>query len=174
MKKSKLALVSIVLSTIAATASAQNVASTWYVAPTVSAVITSPHREDRVGSAVGMTVGKVLTDRWNVELGSQYSMFGAHDNQLNVGVDSLFFFQRNPLFSPFATLGLGYVYEGPLPDEGHGTYERLMLRGGLGFTTNITKNVDFRMDARYQWHGGRSGASGLGDWFISTGLNFYF
>jgi hypothetical protein len=174
MKISKLAFASIALSTIAAGASAQTVASNWYAAPTVSAVITSPHREDRVGAATGITFGKVLNDQWNIELGSQYSMFGAHDNQLNVGLDSLYFFERSPLFSPFATLGLGYVYEGPLPNQGRGTYERLMLRGGLGFTTNITKNVDFRLDARYQWHGARSGASGLGDWFITTGLNFYF
>ncbi len=101
-------------------------------------------------------------------------MFGAHDNQADIGIDSLYFFQRNPLFSPFATLGLGYVYEGSLPTHRNGSYERLMLRGGLGFTTNITKNIDFRMDTRYQWHGAKSNASDLGDWFISAGVNFYF
>lgn len=146
--------------------------SDWYAAPIVSLSINDTHRENRFGVAGGLTLGKKLSDRWNIELGGQYADFGAHDNQTSIALDGLYFFKRSDMFSPYATAGMGWVYEGPLPNHNHNV--DLMLRGGLGFMTNVTKNVDFRMDARYQWHGSTHGSPGLGDCLISAGINLHF
>ncbi|CAM3333125.1 hypothetical protein [Polaromonas hydrogenivorans] len=69
--------------------------------------------------------------------------------------------------------GLGYVREG----RSFGNTEandNLLVKAGLGFTKQLSKNVDFRTDARYQWHTNKTGAHNLGDWVISAGLNIYF
>lgn len=174
MKTKKLLSVAIALCAIATGASSQTVNTGWYAAPTFNFVIDSPHREDHVGWATGLAIGKVLSERWNIELAGQYSDFGANDNQTSVGLDALYFLNRNRVFSPYASLGLGYVYEGDLPTHDRDKNSRLMLRGGLGFLTQVSKNIDFRMDARYQWHGAKSGAPSLGDWLLSAGINYYF
>ncbi len=174
MKTAKLLFPAIIFGAVSTAAFSQTVNPSWYVAPNFSFVIDSPHREANVGWATELALGKVLSDRWNVELGGQFADFGENDKQANVGLDALFFFSRNPYFSPYATFGLGYVYEGSSPAVDNGKDEDLMVRGGLGFTTKISKNVDFRMDARYQWHGAKSEAPSLGDWFISAGVNVYF
>ncbi|MCI1047019.1 outer membrane beta-barrel protein [Caballeronia zhejiangensis] len=173
MKNKKLILSSITLSVTAMSASCQTV-SGWYVAPTLSLTINTPHRQDHLGEAVGLAIGKVLNDQWNIELAGQVANFGAHDRQGNIGLDALYFLNRNRSFAPYATLGMGYVHEGGAPKHESGDYQNLMLRGGLGFTTKIMQRVDLRMDARYQWHGATSGGPRLGDWFISAGINYSF
>jgi OmpA-OmpF porin, OOP family len=115
MKIEKVIFPVIILGAISTVAYSQTVNSSWYAAPNFSFVIDSPHREDSVGWATGLALGKVLNDRWNVELGGQFSDFGSNDKQANVGLDALYFFNRNPYFSPYATFGLGYVYEGSSP-----------------------------------------------------------
>ncbi|WP_322049249.1 outer membrane beta-barrel protein [Paraburkholderia sp. J67] len=148
----------------------------WYVAPTASLTINDSARAHSTGVAGGLALGKVLNDSWNVELAGQYADFGsqdgAQDNQASIVVDALYFLKRSEKFSPYITLGIGGVHEGPLPNQDRN--EDLLLRGGIGFTTRLTKYVDFRVDARYQWHGSTGGAPNLGDCFISAGLNIYF
>lgn len=152
---------------------AQSVAEkTWYVAPTVSLTINDSARVRNEGVAGGIALGKILSDHWNVELAGQYAAFGALDNQASIVLDGLYFIHRNKTFSPFITAGVGGVHEGPLPNQGNN--QDLLLRGGVGFTTSVSRNVDFRMDARYQWHGSTGGAPNLGDVFVSAGLNIYF
>lgn len=148
---------------------AQAINSNWYVAPTVGYVINDSSRAKNSGGAAGLAIGKVLNDKWNVEVSGQYLTFdGKHDEQGNIGVDALHFFNRNPDFSPYATVGLAYAREG---DANDGNNENLMTKAGLGFTRKLTKSVDFRTDARYQWHDNKGGASSLGDWVVSVGLN---
>ncbi|QGZ65920.1 outer membrane beta-barrel protein [Paraburkholderia acidisoli] len=157
----------------ASSAFAQSAADkTWYVAPTVSLTINDSARTRSEGVAGGGAVGKILSDHWNVELAGQYAAFGDKDNQASITLDGLYFIKRNKTFSPFITAGVGGVHEGPLPVEGRN--RDLLLRGGVGFTTSVSSNIDFRMDARYQWHGSTGGAPNLGDVFVSAGLNIYF
>jgi OmpA-OmpF porin, OOP family len=173
MKIIRLIVAGIIIAETGSTAFAQTgVINDWYVAPIASFSINSPHRAKDHGAAGAVALGKVLNESWNVELSGQYVDFGANDHQASIGLDALYFIKRNRKFSPYITLGLGGVYEGPLPNDSKNQY--LMLRGGIGFTTNITRNIDFRMDARYQWHGSTAGAPNLGDYFISGGLNIYF
>ncbi|CAN0627955.1 OMP_b-brl domain-containing protein [Burkholderia multivorans] len=173
MKTIRLVVAGIIFGAMGGTASAQvDIVNSWYVAPIVSLTINSPHRADHYGVAGGGVLGKVLSESWNVELGGQFVDFGAHDKQASIGVDALYFIKRNRKFSPYVTLGAGGVYEGREPNNNRNQW--LMLRGGVGFTAGITRSMDFRMDARYQWHGSTAGAPNLGDYFISSGLNIYF
>lgn len=173
MKSMRLFLACMVSALSAHCAFAQSVADkTWYVAPTVSLTINDSARTDSTGVAGGVALGKVLSDHWNVELAGQFVSFGDQDHQASLVLDGLYFLKRNKTFSPFITLGVGGVHEGPLPNDGQN--RDLLLRGGVGFTTSLSRNVDFRMDARYQWHGSTGGAPDLGDYFVSAGLNIYF
>lgn len=173
MKIKKLIVAGIIFGAVGNTASAQvNIINDWYVAPLVSFTVNSSHRAKDYGVAGAGALGKVLSEKWNIELSGQYVDFGAHDNQASIGIDALYFIERNKKFSPFITLGLGGVDEGSMPNNDKN--QRLMLRGGVGFTVNVIRNVDFRMDAKYQWHGSTAGAPNLGDFFITSGLYIYF
>lgn len=174
MKISSLAVAAIFgLTGTAAFAQTLNTAG-WYVSPTVGYVINDSSRVKDSGGAVGLAIGKVLNDKWNVELSSQYlRMDGTDDEQGSIGVDGLYFLNRNPAFAPYATLGLAYSREGAT-NNSNSKNENLMTKTGIGFTKKLTNKIDFRTDVRYQWHGNKdrhSGASSLGDWVISVGLN---
>ena len=154
---------------------AQATSTDWYIAPTVGLTLNDRDRVKNTGGAAGLMLGKVLNDKWNVEVGGQYLSFdGKNDEQGNIGVDGLYFFNRNPSFAPYAVLGLAWAREG---HTGSNRNDNLMARAGLGFTKQLTNNIDFRTDARYQRHNNRAGALGggnLSDWVISAGLNIKF
>ena len=141
----------------------------WYIAPTVGVVLNDSDRAKNTGAAVGLAIGKVLNEKWNVEFGGQYlRLDGKNDEQASIGVDGLYFFNRNPDFAPYAVAGLAYAREGYSASNRN---NNLLPKVGLGFTKRLTDTVDFRTDARYQVHGNRAGSGNLGDWVISAGLN---
>jgi hypothetical protein len=107
-----------------------------------------------------------------VEPGSQYlQLDGKNDEQANIGVDGLYFFNRNPDFAPCALAGLTYAAERYFDTDKN---NNLMVRVGLGFTKQLTRNVDFRSDLRYQYPSNKAGSGSLGDWIVSDGLNIAF
>ena len=86
---------------------AQATHTDWYIAPTVGVVLNDSDRAKNTGGAVGLAIGKVLNDKWNVEFGGQYlRLDGKNDEQGSIGVDGLYFFNRNPDFAPYAVAGL--------------------------------------------------------------------
>lgn len=151
----------------------------WYIAPTVGVTLNDSVRGANTGGALSLAVGKALNEKWNVEFGAQYLRFdGKNDEQASIGVDALYFFNRNPDFAPYAVAGLAYARE----SKAYGPYstnDNLLVKAGLGFTKQLSQNVDFRTDVRYQWHNNKTGAIGyksassVGDWVISAGLNIY-
>ena len=160
------------LSGTAAFAQAANTG--WYIAPTVGVTLNDSDRNKNTGGAVGLAIGKVLNEKWNVEFGGQYlRLDGKNDEQANSGVDGLYFFNRNPDFAPYAVAGLGYVREARAFGNTQAN-DNLLVKACLGFTKKLSRNVDFRTDARYQWHTNKTGVNNLGDWIISAGLNIYF
>lgn len=164
----------LVLGLTGTAAFAQSANTGWYVAPTAGVVLNDSDRNKNTGGAVGLAIGKVLNEKWNVEFGGQYlRLDGKDDEQANIGVDGLYFFNRNPNFAPYAVAGLGYVREARAFGNTSAN-DNLLVKAGLGFTRQLSKNVDFRTDARYQWHTNKTGAHNLGDWVISAGLNIYF
>ncbi|MEC5211646.1 hypothetical protein RCH06_000176 [Polaromonas sp. CG_9.5] len=183
MKISSLAA-AIVLGLSGTAAFAQATDSGWYIAPTVGVTLNDSVRGANTGAGVGLAVGKVLNEKWNVEFGVQRLRFvssdiGNDDDQGSIGVDALYFFNRNPDFAPYAVAGLAYALEA----RPYGPYARndnLLIKAGLGFTKKLSQNIDFRTDVRYQWHNNKTGvigyksASDVGDWVVSAGLNIYF
>jgi OOP family OmpA-OmpF porin len=162
----------VILGLTGTAALAQAVNTDWYIAPTVSYTINDNSRVKNHGWGTGLVLGKVLDDRWNVEAGGQYMQFdGKNDEQGSLSGDALYFFNRNPDFAPYATFGLGFVREG-YSDTNHN--DNLLAKAGLGFTRQLSKNVDFRADARYQTHANKAGPKRLGDWVMSVGLNYHF
>ena len=147
----------------------------WYVAPSVSVVNNDSHRTKDIGVGAGLALGKMLNDRWNVEFSAQYlQLDGIPDEQGNIGVDGLYFLNRNPNFAPYLTLGLAYAIEGSTNDDSKNG--NLMGKAGIGFTKKLTNKMDFRTDVRYQWHGNKarhSNTDRLGDWVVSFGLNIH-
>lgn len=173
MKISSLAT-AIVLGLSGTAAFAQAANTGWYIAPTVGVTLNDSDRNKNTGGAVGLAIGKVLNEKWNVEFGGQYlRLDGKNDEQANIGVDGLYFFNRNPDFAPYAVAGLGYVREARAFGNTQAN-DNLLVKAGLGFTKQLSRNVDFRTDARYQWHTNKTGVNNLGDWIISAGLNIYF
>lgn len=172
MKTSSLAA-TLVLGLSATAAFAQTALDTrWYVAPTASVVLNDSDRNKNAGGAVALAIGKALNEKWNVEMGVQYlRLDGTDDEQGNIGVDALYFFNRNPDFAPYAVAGLAYAREGYSDADKN---NNLLAKVGLGFTRKLSQNVDFRTDARYQYHTNKAGNNNLGDWVISAGLNMYF
>ena len=139
------------------------------MAPTAAITLNDSNRNKNTGGAVGLAIGKVLNEKWNVEFGGQYLRpDGKNDEQGNIGVDGLYFFNRNPDFAPYAVAGLAYAQKGYSDTNKN---NNLLAKVGLGFTKRLTDTIDFRTDARYQVHGNRAGSGNLGDWVISAGLN---
>jgi len=162
----------LVLGSAASTALAQAVNTGWYIAPTVGLTLNDSARNKSFGQAAGLAVGKALNEKWNIEMGGQYMRFdGSNDRQGSIGVDGLYFFNRNANFAPYAIGGMAYSREG----AGSGSKnENLLLKAGLGFTKQLNPTMALRSDVRYQWHGNKAqalGASDLGDWVASVGLN---
>ena len=159
----------LVLSLTGTAAFAQMDNTGWYIAPTVGVVLNDSDRAKNTGGAVGLAIGKVLNEKWNVEFAGQYlRLDGKDDEQGSIGVDGLYFFNRNPNFAPYAVAGLAYAREGYSDTNRN---NNLLAKVGLGFTKRLTDTIDFRTDARYQVHGNRAGSGNLGDWVISAGLN---
>ena len=90
-------------------------------------------------------------------------MNGRNDEQGNIGVDGLYFFNRNPAFAPYAVTGLAYARES-FSDANRNN--NLLGKVELVSVKRLTENIDFRTDARYQVHGNRAGTGSLGDWVI--------
>ncbi len=173
MKISSLAA-AIVLGLSGTAAFAQAADTGWYLAPTAGITLNDSVRTKSTGGAVGLAIGKVLNEKLNVEFGGQYLRLGGKDEQGNIGVDGLYFFNRNPDFAPYAIAGLGPVREGRASGNTPAN-DNLLVKAGLGFTKKLSQNIDFRTDARYQWHTNKTGVgNNLGDWVISAGLNIYF
>lgn len=162
----------IILGSTGTAAFAQAVNTGWYIAPTIAVVINDSARATNFGNAVGLHVGKALNQRWNIEMGGQYMRLdGSNDRQGNIGVDGLYFFNRNANFAPYAIGGLAYSREGASNGSRN---ENLLVKAGMGFTKQLNATMALRSDIRYQWHGNKAQASGvsdLSDWVVSVGLN---
>lgn len=162
----------IVLGTTGTAALAQAVNTGWYIAPTVGLVVNDTVRNKSFGHAAGLHVGKALNQRWNIEIGGQYMrMDGSNDRQGSIGVDGLYFFNRNANFAPYAIGGLAHSREGA---QNGSKNENLLIKAGMGFTKQLNPTMALRSDIRYQWHGNKAqafGANDLGDWTINVGLN---
>jgi OOP family OmpA-OmpF porin len=145
-----------------------------YLAPTLNYTFSDSDRQADDGWGGGLALGKPVSPNWNLELalsgstldrdaGGRYKLWG-------LGVDGLYFFNRNASFAPYGVVGLGALRTS-IPGQ-HDT--GVMANAGLGFMKQLSDNLALRADARYRWDDNSTDAfnkSDFGDWLVNVGLN---
>jgi OOP family OmpA-OmpF porin len=145
-----------------------------YLAPTLNYTFADSDRNADDGWGGSLGLGKPVNPNWNVELSLSGSVLdrdaGGRYKLWGLGVDGLYFFDRNPGFAPYGVVGLGALRTS-IPGQ-HDT--GAMANAGLGFLTQLTDNVALRADARYRWDDNSTDAfnqSHFGDWLVNVGVN---
>ncbi|MHB1187530.1 OmpA family protein [Thiobacillus sp.] len=145
-----------------------------YLAPTLNYTFSDSDRNADDGWGGGLALGKPISPAWNLELALSRSALdlnaGGDYDLWGLGVDGLYFFNRNAHFAPYGVVGLGALHT-EIPgrrDTG------VMANAGLGFMKQLSDNLALRADARYRWDDNSTDAfnkSHFGDWLVSVGLN---
>lgn len=145
-----------------------------YIAPTLSHTFADSDRRSDDGWGGGLALGKPINPDWNLELALTGSSLdrdaGGHYKLWGLGVDGLYFFDRDAGFAPYAVVGLGALRTDISGRDDTG----LMANAGLGVMKQLSENVALRADARYRWDDNSTDAfnkNGFGDWLINVGLN---
>lgn len=145
-----------------------------YIAPSLNYTFADSDRRSDDGWGGSLALGKPVNPDWNLELaltgsaldrdaGGRYKLWG-------LGVDGLYFFNRDAGFAPYAVVGLGALYTDIPGRDDTG----LMANAGLGVIKQLSENVALRADARYRWDDNSTDAfnkSSFGDWLINVGFN---
>lgn len=114
------------------------------------------------GDGYHFGVGKALNQYWGLEFGGFYNQFDAETGNPNnwreygAKLDGLFFYSRNPSFSPYVGIGVGGARSDqkntgntstdPFVDAGVGFFKYFNV-GGSDFSSNF----GLRADVRYRW-----------------------
>lgn len=138
------------------------------------------------GYGVHLLLGSQKSEKINTEFSLAYNVLetdrngvsDAHDWQLQLGYDWLYFFDRDG-WQPFGILGGGLTHEERQPDD----HAHISLNAGLGLLKVLNDHgTAFRVETRYVYHfddericsngGGCAMASNddPGDWKISIGF----
>lgn len=145
---------------------------------------------DRVGVDAGqganLSFGNSFNEHWGWELGAFYGNFPHDDNpgsiaqrQYGVSLDGLYFYSRNPSFSPYFVAGIGGVHNETRNPGKNAHVSDPYADAGIGFMKFFTiwnADLGFRADLRYQhtfiddkWPG-VDGKSNLGEAVLKVGL----
>ncbi len=145
-----------------------------YIAPSLSHTFADSDRRSDDGWGGGLALGKPINPDWNLELALTGSSLdrdaGGHYKLWGLGVDGLYFFDRDAGFAPYAVVGLGALRTDVSGRDDTG----LMANAGFGVMKQLSENVALRADARYRWDDNSTDAfnkNGFGDWLINVGLN---
>lgn len=146
----------------------------FYLAPSVNYTFSDSDRNADDGWGGSLALGKPVNPAWNLELALSRSVLdrdaGGDYDLWGLGVDGLYFFDRNARFAPYGVVGLGALHT-EIPGERD---TGVMANAGLGFMRQLSDNVALRADARYRWDDNSTDAfnkSHFGDWLLSVGLN---
>jgi OOP family OmpA-OmpF porin len=162
-------------------AQAQEINPSWYIQPSINASKPdSDFSSDKTGYGAGLRFGKPVSPQWDVQFGTTYSRSKDNGNryqQNTLGVDGLYFFNRNPGFSPFAVIGAGMQRDkdnGPFGERSKSSpYANLVL----GFQSKLTDQWSTQLDVR-NVHGFLRGntfpQSKSSNWYVNVGLNYAF
>jgi OmpA-OmpF porin, OOP family len=146
----------------------------FYLAPTLSYTFADSDRQADDDWGGGLALGKPVSPNWNLELalsgstldldtGGRYKLWG-------LGVDGLYFFNRDPRFAPYGVIGLGGLRT-EIPGQRDTGF---MANAGVGFLRQLSENVALRADVRYRWDDNSTDAfnkSSFGDWLLNVGVN---
>ncbi len=125
--------------------------------------------------SIMLLLGSQKSERINTEFGLAYTVLegdragvsDAHDWQLTLGYDWLWFFDREG-WSPFGLVGIGATNEEREPDD----HIHLTANAGLGIMKALNEHgTTFRTEARYLYHNDDDvGNDNPGDWRIALGF----
>ncbi len=112
------------------------------------------------GEGYHLGVGKALNQYWGFEFGGFYNQFdaagaGKPNNWREYGgkLDGMFFYSRNPAFSPYVGVGVGGVRTDL--KSGVGSSTDPFVDAGVGFfkyfNVGSGNNFGLRADVRYRW-----------------------
>lgn len=145
----------------------------WYLSPMLSHVNPDNKLGAEESMGLGFGLGKAISDHWNLELLARANKLdndlgGSNLRQRGLGVDGLYFFNRNPAFAPYAVMGLGALRTTLPGDIDSG----LNANVGLGFVTQVGNDIALRADARRRWTDSDIAGVGtsLNDWLVNIGL----
>ncbi len=185
MKKLVRSWLALPLVAAAIPAHADNVAMRPFVSEMLSYTFADNTREsdNGVGGVIG---GSVPVNKFfNVELSGAYTHFNKDDSppsfgwrDYNANLDGLFFYSRNPVFSPYFVAGGGYAKN---VIETYGNHDAsFSANAGLGaihYFKLFNTDLGVRGDARYRWtflddqkFVGRNVSSTIGEPILSLGL----
>ncbi|HUW28877.1 MAG TPA: OmpA family protein [Sulfuriferula sp.] len=166
-------LVALSCAVLAGQALAAELDTRLYLTPSVNFTVTDSDWYNKQGIdndfGFGLGVGKAISQSWNLELNSNYAEYNIHNSSgslknTGLGVDALYFFNRNPEFSPYALVGAGGVQT-----RAPGISEtNWAANAGLGAMKWIN-DIAIRGDVRYRYIDGVGGIN-PGDWIATAGL----
>ncbi|MCG2634468.1 MAG: OmpA family protein [Gammaproteobacteria bacterium] len=183
MKNRSLAIgLTALLGVAAASVSAEELDTRWYIAPAVSWMVADDNRHAKDDVALSVSVGKALSERWNLDfrvfwddLDRDAAAGGGDYEQYGAGIDALMFWSRSPSFSPFLIVGVNAINT-EVNNGGDETNPGLDL--GLGFLRQINETgMALRSEVRYRKdfdNDSVPGKSHSNDWLFTVGLNIPF
>ncbi|BBP04807.1 hypothetical protein TPL01_12180 [Sulfuriferula plumbiphila] len=164
-------LVALSCAIVAAQALAAELDTRLYISPTVNYTVTDGNWHTRDDSGFGIGVGKPISQSLNLELNANYGEYQRNNTYATLGtvkntglmVDALYFFSRDPNFSPYALLGVGGVQTRATKYS----ETNLAANAGVGMMTWI-HDIGLRADVRYRDINTRK--FDRGDWIATAGL----
>jgi len=146
-------------------------------------VFSDKDRKSETGTGYSFGVGKAINKYWGLEIGGFYDKAkpeagGNSWREYGGKIDGMFFYSRDPRFSPYVALGLGGM-ENDRQNTGNKSFD-FFADAGAGFFKYfpITSSYDigFRADARYRWVNAKDipGSNKFGEPVVRIGLVFPF
>ena len=166
MKKIVLS-VSLALAAGSAMAAEHNYDDRWYLVPNVSFVKPDTDKDANSALAVGIGLGRFVTEKISVEVEFDRARFdlknGGNLTQNNVGVMGRYHFDQKMGLTPYFGTGIGFV-RNQKPTDFDATFS---VAGGL--VKEITDKVKLRTELRYRLENGEEQT--FGDYMFNAGLN---
>lgn len=164
----------------AATVQAQDAAEerSWYIGPTIN-LMDADERfgVDRIGSGLGVRMGKELSPRWDMQIGMTHARTSSGSlsyAQSTLGIDALYMFTRDTI-RPFLLIGAGLQHDNAHFVFGGESSTRPYISAGLGLQADVNDRVTIQADVRHL-HGilcrCNFGFDRSGNNYLTVGLNF--
>lgn len=156
MNKTALTGIALLLSLSALPAAAQEMRP--YFSGGIDYVFEDDDRTSDSGPGLYLSVGDAISERLGLELSGFYHTFGddgvnkpSEWREYGLKLDGLFFYSRNPAFSPYFGVGVG-IANSDLRNTATKTSTDPFADAGLGFMTYFgSPDIGLRADLRYRW-----------------------
>lgn len=148
----------------------------WYFTPSIFYIFSDDDRQAKNGLGSSVMLGKPLIGRIDLEVGFfadniKQKEGGGQFNQRGLMLDGLYYFTRNPSFSPYFVVGGGIART-----KLNGSVATSTLgQAGFGFSSNFTESgIKLRGDFRYRMDEDDSSIPNVaqfGDWIVNVGFS---